>query len=230
MAGVIVAIVGTVAAIAVAIVVPIWIESLKRPSFVFSIAPNSLRDSDTVKYLHVRIVNPPITGRLARWLVRSTATNCIASATFEDLPLSGAKPRVPDAAARWSSNPEPWTMLLRPDGAAVRRYDETKLERIFHVDLSPSDNGEVIVVAMKHRGEPEAWAHSKRSWEEAAETGQQTASLELPVGEYKLTVRVHSGGVSDSKEFRVSNRDETLSGFTIDQWMTPPRAVLEDDS
>jgi hypothetical protein len=41
---------------------------------------------------------------------------------------------------------------------------------------------------------------------------------------------VHSGGVNDSKEFRVSNRDETLSGFTIDQWMTPPRAVLEDDS
>ena len=43
-------------------------------------------------------------------------------------------------------------------GVIERVYDDTKLANCFHMDLEPSESGEVIIAAIKHANESVAYA------------------------------------------------------------------------
>ena len=110
------------------------------------------------------------------------------------------------------------TILLDASGSPVQVFDITKLEQSFRLDLSPSETGEAVAVALKFNNEPSAYALSKASYLEPAAGPLRSPKLELPGDEYRLTVRVEAGGVRAAADFRVRNRDSTLDGFSIQPW------------
>lgn len=204
-----------VVGIIVAICVPLVIERLKRPSFAFRVAEPSHIGS--VKYLHVAIINRPLT---SKWLLRNTATGCTASLSYESLPIGSGEHRPWGAAARWSAKAEPWTPLV-VNGRIERLYDDTKLNNCFHMDLEPSDRGEVVIAAIKHADDKAAYALSTDSYGPDSDGELRAPSLVLPGPEYKLTVVVEAGGRKCPGDFRVRNGDGH-DGFYIEPWRVRP--------
>ena len=203
----------SIVAVLVAVVLPLGIERVKRPTFSFS--TDSPADLGEIRYLNVRIINRPLGGLLGKWLLRNTATGCIASVSFKELG-SGKRP-VEDAAARWAAKPEPVTMQIDGSGSVFWVPDITKLGEAFRLDLSPSQNGETVVVALKHEGDAPAYAVSEISHREAP-ADRRAEKLKLPGDEYRVTIRVEAGGVYSEADFRMRNRDSTLNGFSIQPW------------
>lgn len=205
--------------IVVAIGLPLEIERRKRPSFAFDIAePTILGD---VKYLHVKIINRPLTGR---WLLRNTATGCVASLNYEAPPIGDGEHRPWAVPARWSAKAEPWTPVDM-HGVIERVYDDTKLANCFHMDLEPSESGEVIIAAIKHANESVAYALSTASYGPTSDGELRAADLALSGKEYKLTVAVEAGGLKCNADFRVNN-GAGHEEFFIEAWRRPPDGGL----
>jgi hypothetical protein len=196
-----------------AIALPLWIEKSKRPSFAFEV-----RDAtclEPVKYLHVAIINRPLTGRRGKWLLRNTATGCVASLSYEALPIPGEH-RPWGVPARWSAKAEPWTLV--PINDKIKRvHDDTKLENCFHMDLEPSDHGEVVIAAIKHANDKAAYALSKGSYGKTSDGELRSRDLILRAEQYKLTVIAEAGGLRCSGDFLLHNA-EGLEGFYVEPY------------
>jgi hypothetical protein len=220
----------TLIAIVVAVAVPVWIESRRRPRFCFSAYEPD--DTDGARFLRIRVINAPfgtygrspIARRLGKyagkWLQRSTAAGCVASLTFTVRTAGGDEGATVYSClpARWVARPQP-TFNPR-DGS--RDYLNA-LEQAFRFDVSPSEDGEVIVVAVKCGSDSEAYAVSKCTYVEPGNPNENCSpKLVLCEKEYRLTVRVRAGGVEGESDFIVRNPGEAQE-FEVKEHDRDPR-------
>ena len=99
--GVILAIVGIVAAI----IVPLSIEVLKRPRLEIVPTPWSPGGPVEWTFAVVQVLNKPLTGPLARLLSRQAAQGCVVDIDYFSWGLD--EKLMPTVHGRWSSHPEP---------------------------------------------------------------------------------------------------------------------------
>ena len=136
--------------IAVAILVPVLIEYQKRPRLRISHARDAHRPSpDAFRIVHVRVVNMPITGIFARWLVRNVATGCRVSIELRSTSSGDTRPAF---AGKWSLKPEP-IQYLPVGGSLQGAFDPARWPEGLVHDLPPGAYGEMVAVAIKHEGD-----------------------------------------------------------------------------
>lgn len=210
-------------AIYVAIAVPIRIERHRRP--VLSIAPGEpltipIVPSGQVVLVHISVKNEPIKRsestllfrKIDTWLLRSVATGCRVTLTFEELG-TGKRP-VQDLIARWSGAPEPLAISRDAAGNTVATYDPTKTPQAERFDLSPDDDGETLAVAIKHDGDSSAYAFSSGSYQ-ATSKWLTIPPFELSGDEYWVHVTASAGGIRVHRTFRLRNCGTNVREFRL---------------
>jgi hypothetical protein len=112
--GVILAIIGIVAAIAV----PLSIELLKRPRL--KIVPTRWSPGGPVEWTFavVQVLNKPLTGPIARLLSRQAAQGCVVDIDYFSWGLD--EKLMPTVRGRWSSHPEPLRSVPAPSAETPR--------------------------------------------------------------------------------------------------------------
>jgi hypothetical protein len=106
----------------------------------------------------VRIVNDPISGRLAKWLLRNTATGCRVRLNFRSR-SDGSE--LGPVRASWSATPDPIQYIFAEESGTVTVtpfWDPEKEPGRFTYDVSPGSDGEGVAVAIKHDGDDEVYA------------------------------------------------------------------------
>jgi hypothetical protein len=206
---VIVAIVGIV----VAIGIPLYIEAKKRPVLRIEGSEDlNVRDRDPVpefRIAHIKVIDEPLGGRLGRWLLRNTATSCKVSIAFR----SRSDNTTLTIPGRWSGAPEPFS-LAPVDGHLVGFYDPTKVPQTLRFDLSPAQEGEVLGIALKQKGDHEAYAFTSESY--AADDTRRRPDYALRDGTYDVLVTARAGGIEATASFVLHNQGTEISGLRLE--------------
>lgn len=196
--------------VGVAIYIPVSIEKKKRPALRIERADDlNARDREPPwRIVHIKVVNEPLGGRLARWLLTNVATSCKVSVTFTSR-SDGKDTTIP---GRWSATPQP-LILLTGGGYLGKFFDDAKVPETLRFDLSPDPEGEVLGIAVKIEGDPAAYAFTSESY--AANDKLRLPRLALPDEEYDVTVTARAGGIEESEQFTLFNRGRGMSGLEL---------------
>jgi hypothetical protein len=199
-AGEVLGIVGVVLALGV----PIGIEWARRPSLRIEIGVDANSADPLWRIVHVRIVNKPLQGFPARFLLRNSAAAC--HVTMEFVSQSDGT-RLP-ASGKWSARPEPLaTVPVDSEGLGLRRiFDPEKIPQALTLDVSPTAAGEPVAVAIKHNGDPMAYAFDPAIY---AYLNLRNDALALPHERYDVNVTVQAGEIKAEPRRFVLHNDGT---------------------
>jgi hypothetical protein len=200
LAGVLLGLLGIVAAI----IIPLWIEALKRPQLSIARAEDEDREGmpDAMhRVLKLMVVNQPLEGWLGKWVLRDTASGCKAKVTI--LPLDD-RPEddlcwVDWFYAMWDAKPR----AVDADG----ELDQLRVPDAQVYDVPPSRNGSGFPVAIRRSGMP-AYAFAPeiyigRQNGPSGSTLMRNDALVLEDGDYSVLAEAEAGGVSCSAKYRL---------------------------
>lgn len=107
-----------------------------------------------------------------------------------------------DARGKWSAQPEPLAIIGQ--SAAVRRvYDPEKIPVCLTLDLSATEDGETVAVAIKHNNDAAAFAFDPEVY---ALGNLRNDELQLPDELYEVTVVAQAGEIkSPPRRFLLHN-------------------------
>jgi hypothetical protein len=195
-------------AVVLALVVPGYVEWSRRPRL--RIEPGS--DVDRERYwriVHVHVVNEPLGGRLAKYLLRNPATGCQVTMEFAGR-SSGSRVT---ARGKWSARSEP--LAIVPAGRVTLKqvFDPERFPQTLTLDVSPSTVGEPVAVAIKHHG----FAQAYRFDPEIYVTGNlRNDAFALPDDVYDVTVTAHAGEIkSEPRRFVLHNAGTDYRGLRL---------------
>jgi hypothetical protein len=202
------------AGIAAAIVIPLWIEYLKRPQLRIEWAAdaNNTIYGGPTRITHIKIINEPIRGWLGKWLLRNPANGCEVMLTFTS--KSDGKKLGP-YAAKWDARPEPIQWL--PDAGGIHQFpDPEKIPACVVYDVSPGETGASLAVALKRDGEVEAWAFTALLYFSLPEDPLKAEGFDLAGDtDYEVMVRADAGGISREARLLLRNRGDLHTGLAL---------------
>ncbi|MFN8160591.1 MAG: hypothetical protein U0R52_06040 [Solirubrobacterales bacterium] len=140
--------------VVLALAVPAFVEWSRRPCLRIEKADDANSPDPYWRIVHIRVVNAPLSGRLSRVLLRNSAAGCRVSMTFK----SKSDGKTIDARGKWSAQPEPLAIIGYGEQVG-RVYDPEKIPVCLTLDLSASDEGETVAVAIKHNNDAAAFAY-----------------------------------------------------------------------
>ena len=200
MVGALLGIVGILLAIAI----PLHIEYSRRPSLSIDRADDLNWDGGARRIVHIKVVNAPLTGFKAKWLLRNDATGCRVELIFRSKSDRSEK----EVPGRWSGAPEP--LAPTPDGRFV--FDATKTPQSFTFDVPPGPGGEILGIAIKDDGDTRAFAFSAQSY---LVPGLKHPAYELAHEAYEVRVNAQAGGIKASATFSLENQGDRSTGLRL---------------
>jgi hypothetical protein len=217
------AVAGILIGVLTAIAVPIAIERRRRPALSIDVGePTTTSSPPAVRFVHLVVRNEPIKAehsswwlrRVDTWLIRTVATGCKVSLTFEE--LGSDKRPVENMLARWSGAPEPVSPYVDPETGETRLlFDVTKTPQGRSFELSPDDEGETLAIAIKHNGSTSAYAFNSNSYQPENKPLWCFATYELTGEEYRIYATAKSGGIVVDRTFRLHNYGHGLDDFRL---------------
>jgi hypothetical protein len=213
------------AGIAVALGIPLFIEWSRRPRLRIQRADDAnRRDAEPPwRVVHVKVANEPLRGWRSRCLLRNPATSCRVEVIFKS-ESDGAETRMP---GRWAAGPEPISRVVFPPRVDIEylpidpsagvpdvqwHFDPTKLPQSARLDISADSEGEPVPIALKYRGEEQAFGFTGESY---AYDGWRNPNLALPDERYTVTVRASAGGITAKADFRLDNSGDAETHFRL---------------
>jgi hypothetical protein len=194
--------------IALALAIPLYVEYSRRPVLRIRRAGDlNMGDaSERSRITHVKVINEPLAGHRARWLLRNDANGCRVTLTFRSLSDNTEM----TMAGRWSSTPQP----LTPTEGGGLQFDITKLPQSERLDLSADAEGESVAVAIKHDGDHEAFGFTAQSYAPFA-PDFRSPGLELPREEYEVHVEARAGEIVATATFHLENEGDHHTGLVL---------------
>jgi hypothetical protein len=184
--------------VVLALTVPAFVEWSRRPSLRIESTADANSPDPYWRIVHIRVINEPLSGRLSRILLRNSAAGCRVSMEFK----SKSDGKTVKARGKWSAQPEP--LAIVGQGDAIRRvYDPEKIPVGLTLDLSATEEGEPIAVAIKHNNDPAAYAYDPEVY---ALGNLRNDDLQLPDELYEVTVVAQAGEIkSPPRRFLLHN-------------------------
>lgn len=212
--------------ILIALGVPLLIEWSRRPRLRIERGDDAnQRDAESPwRIAHVKVANEPLRGWRSRCLLRNSATSCRVEIIFRsesdgsEIPMAG----------RWAAGPEPISRVVFPPKVDIEyapidpsagmpdvqwHFDPTKLPQSARLDISADSEGEPVPIAIKYRGERQAFGFTGESY---AYDGWRNPDLALPDERYAVTVRASAGGITAEAVFRLDNSGEAETDFHLE--------------
>lgn len=173
----------------VAVFIPLAVEYARRPVLEVVLADDlNIEDREPKqRIVHVRVVNYPLSGWRGRWLLRNVANGCRVKVRF----ISRSDGSRVDFNGRWSGNSEPFTPVPVQGGVA-RVPDPTKVPQTRLIDVSPSEEGQVVGIAIKTHECMEAYGFGPESY---LHDRLQNPDWRLPHEEYDVEISAEAGGL-----------------------------------
>lgn len=214
------------AGIVIALGVPLLIEWSRRPRLRIERADDAnRRDAEPPwRVVHIKVANEPLRGWRSRCLLRNPATSCRVEVVFKS-ESDSSETQMP---GRWAAGPEPISRVVFPPRVDIEyapidpnagvpdvqwHFDPTKLPQSARLDISADSEGEPVPIAIKYRGERQAFGFTGESY---AYDGWRNANLALPDEMYVVTVRASAGGIGAEAIFRLDNSGEEETDFRLE--------------
>lgn len=222
-----------IAAIVLAVVIPVGIEVLKRPRLTIAPEPWSAAGPVGWVFAVVRVRNGPLSRPWSLLLRRDSATACDVTAEFR---RKGQGLAIPAVRCRWSAAPEPIRQVPLPESALrelstasasasggpperwsnivaayASTFDPEAVPQSFELDIAPTEDGYEVAVAilLRDRG---AFAFSAESYA----YGFAKPEWRLERGEYEVTVTARSGQIRRSEVLSLKYLDDDFSRFRLE--------------
>lgn len=198
----------------VAILITIWVENLRKPGLELRIGPPVDRNyqrhpAEETRFLGLDLFNRPLP-RWAQWMSRAAAIQCHGSITFHHLDGQNVFGR--SMPIRWSSSPEPISMIIAVDDRRISITDPARFILTPRMDVYPGE-AERLDVAARLDNERECYGWSNESY--VSEPRWRNPNWELPLGRYLVKVIIISGGEKLTGLFRLIN-DVPRQDFRIE--------------
>jgi hypothetical protein len=195
--------------IALAIVVPLFIEAQRRPSFRVERAEdgNERESPPYRRFVGIRVINETIPGWRGRWLLRNTATGCRVFTHIR----SRSDGQTTRLMLRWSAAQRPLSMVIE-DGNPWFRYDQTKVPQTLLLDVHPDPHGEHLTLALKTDGDTSAYGFSSLSWSRA---DWRFPEWELSDDVYDIAILVQTGTEKAAAFFVLHNEGDRHTGLRL---------------
>ncbi len=207
-----------IAALVVAVALPIGLEWLRKPRLEVRAARWTPAGPMPWTFAVIHVRNRP----LPSWvpLSRLTAESCRALVEFrrgEERDLA-----IPEIDARWSSRPEPVKQDLvdppadlaqeAPEGAklVIQRFDLAAVSSTLTYDVPAGDRWEEIAIAILHH-EGDAYGFGANSYQYPL---WRNPTWQLDRGVYTVTVKLDASSVSKTRKFKLDNLKPDFSRFT----------------
>ena len=194
-------------AVLVAIAVPLLVEKKKRPRLLIERADDA-NSPLGFRIVHIKVINQPLTGRLARWLVPNEATSCRVDISFRSL----SDGQVTNIAGRWSGTAEPFVIVPTP-GGLVRTFDPSMVPETLRFSLAADAVGEALGIAIKQDGDTEAYAFTSASY--AAPDTRRLVEYQLPDSAYEVIAIARTGQIETRRMFRLENQGPSHTGLDL---------------
>ena len=199
---------------AIAILITIWIENLRKPKLRLRIAPPTdlryqNRPATDARFLGLELLNMPLS-RIARWMLRNAALQCHRTITFHHLDGQNIFGRA--MPIRWSGSPEPVTMQVSLGSQHLLITDPARFTLTPRVDVYPGEL-ERLDIAAKFDDEGECYGWSNENY--FSVPIWRNPDWRLPHGRYLVKVTVVSAGEKCTGTFRLIN-DVARQDFRIE--------------
>jgi hypothetical protein len=184
--------------VVLALAVPAYVEWSRRPCLRIEKADDANSPDPYWRIVHVRVINEPLSGRLSRVLLRNSAAGCRVSMEFKSKSDGKSVP----ARGKWSAQPEPLAIIGYGEQVG-RVYDPEKIPMGLTLDLSASEEGETVAVAIKHNNDAAAYAYDPKVY---AFGNLRNEEFELADELYEVTVVAQAGEIkSPPRRFLLRN-------------------------
>jgi hypothetical protein len=191
--------------------VPAYVEWSRRPCLRIEAGRDANRDDPLWRIVHVRVVNEPLQGRLARVLLRNPAAGCRVAMSF----VSRSDGTGPAVRGKWSASAEPLATVPISPGTFGRIFDPEKIPQTLTLDVSPAAEGESIAVAIKHNNDPQAYAFDPEIY---AYGNLRNDKLALPHEAYEVTVTAQAGEIrAEPRRFLLHNEGTAYRDLRLDE-------------
>ena len=181
-----------------ALAVPAFVEGSRRPCLRIEKADDANSPDPYWRIVHVRVINEPLSGRLSRVLLRNSAAGCRVSMEFK----SRSDGKTVTARGKWSAQPEPLAIIGYGEQVG-RVFDPEKIPMGLTLDLSASEEGETVAVAIKHNNDAAAYAYDPEVY---APGNLRNEEFQLPDELYEVTVVAQAGEIkSPPRRFLLHN-------------------------
>jgi hypothetical protein len=176
--------------VVLALAVPAFVEWSRRPCLRIEKADDANSPDPYWRIVHVRVINEPLSGRLSRVLLRNSAAGCRVSMEFK----SKSDGKTVTARGKWSAQPEPLAIIGYGEQVG-RVYDPEKIPMGLTLDLSASEDGETVAVAIKHNNDAAAYAYDPEVY---APGNLRNPEFELADERYEVTVTAQAGEIKSA--------------------------------
>ena len=194
-----------IAGAAIAILITIWIEWLRKPRLALTTATPSdptyeSRDRPALaaRFLGVDVGNMSLP-RLGRWMQRSAALQCHGSVTFHHLDGQNVFGR--SMPIRWSGSPEPVPMQIAIGTNRILIADPSRFTLEPRIDIYPGES-QRLDIAAKFDDEPDSYGWSNESY--FSQPVWRNPAWRLPSARYLVQVVVMSSGERRIALFRLA--------------------------
>lgn len=187
----------------VAVGFPILLEYLRRPRIDVVPQPGGVGDERGFRFLHVQVYNRPRIRRPLNWVAVSP------------LPVSRVLLEYFRTGERLFANVQGiWTNRPRP--VVNEQFDSERANEAQALDLFASDQPYPVPVAIKLRGQEEAYGFHAESYRY---DNRCDPNIRLPSNaEVELRVRIMGGGPKQRESrFRIQNFGRDLQAFVIER-------------
>jgi hypothetical protein len=177
----------------IAIVITIWVESLRKPRLSLGIIPYkdvsySNRPASSARFLYLELKNEPLP-RLFRWMSRNPALQCHGTITFHHLDGQNIFGRA--MPIRWSGSPEPVGMPIKIEDIQLLIFDPSRYTLTPRMDVYPGES-ETLDVAARFDEEEECYGWSNENY--FSDPIWRNPDWRLPGGRYLVKVVVETAG------------------------------------
>ncbi len=189
--------------------VPAYVEWARRPCLRIEKADDANSPDPYWRIVHVRVINEPLSGRLSRILLRNSATGCRVSIEFR----SKSDGKTVTARGKWSAQPEPLAIIGYGEQVG-RAYDPEKIPMGLTLDLSASEEGETVAIAIKHNNDAAAFAYDPEVY---ALGNLRNDEYQLPDELYEVTVLAQAGEIKSLGRFLLRNAGTTPRDLRLEE-------------
>jgi hypothetical protein len=188
----------------IAILITIWVESLRKPKLELRIAEPSdqvyeNRPATNARFLGVNIINKPML-RGTKWMLREAALHCHGTITFYN--LDGQRYYGRSMPIRWSGSPEPVGIPIQVGDTQLLILDPARITLHSIIDVYPGES-ERLDVATKFDEEIDCFGWNNEAY--FSEPVWRNNNWRLPAGRYLVKIEVVSSGQKCTGVFRLIN-------------------------
>lgn len=199
----------------VAIMITVWVESLRKPRLSLEIGkPSDIaydkRPAKNARFLGLELANKPLP-KIFRWLQRGAALQCHGMIEFYHLDGQNVFGR--SMPIRWSGSPEPAPMLISAGEQRIILTDPARFTLAPRIDVYPGES-ERLDISAKFDDEADCYGWSNENY--FSNPIWRSPNWKLPSGRFLVKVTIFTAGEKFSGLFRLIN-DVPRKDFRIEK-------------